>query len=330
MGNLHARNYLSMPEAEIVAVYDVIPEAAKKLAAFCKADMYGDMSKILEKDDIDAIVICTPPPTHRDIAVEAAKRNKHIALEKPIARTIKEADDIIAAVRKAGVKLLVDHQMRFTHQRIKRFIERGAIGRVTVIKATIPGWTPVASWYYEEEIGGGVTIDTCVHITDAFRWLVGSEVNRVYAEGGALVLERAKEKKTHDNVEILMRFQNGAIGEIYGTWSAKAGSLKLDIYGTDGSIFIDSMNSPIKMFSKENFIDLEPENPILQGWNFLTSHIAREEFGWFLSDRHFIDCVIKDEKPAISGEEAKAALEIVLAAHESAKTGKIVKLPLQA
>lgn len=327
MGNLHVRNYLLMPEVKIVAVCDVVPEAAKKLAAFCKADMYTDVSKLLERDDINAVAICVPTLMHRDIAVEAAGHHKHIALEKPIARTLEDADDIINAARKAGVKFMVCHQMRITHQRVKRIIERGAIGRITVIKATIPGWTPVASWFYEDEVGGGVTIDTCVHCADALRWLVGSEVSRVYAEGDALVLERSKEKKTPDNVEILMKFQNGVIGEIYGTWSAKAGSLRLDIYGSEGSIFVDSMSNPIKVFSKEGFIDLEPENSVSKGWNFLSTRIAREE-GWFPSDRHFIDCIIKDEKPLISGEDARAALEIVLAAHESAKIGKPVKLPL--
>ncbi len=331
MGNLHARNYMSISESDIVGVYDFVPEVAKSLAAFCRAKMYTNLSDILENSDIDAVAICTPPHTHRDLAVEAAKHKKHILLEKPIARTLKGADDIINAVKKFGVKLLVSHQSRFGLAKVKRSIENGAIGQVTVIKSTVLGWTPpsASSWYHKENIGGGVTIDTCSHQADLFRWLVNSEVSRVYAEGDALVLDGAKKEKTHDNVEILLKFKNGVIGEIYGSWSQKAGSGKLDIYGTEGSLFVDSMGSPIRLFAKKNFTDLEPEDLVSQGWNFLNRLSLREEGGWFQSDKHFIDCLINDKAPLISGEDGKAALEIVLAAYESAKTRKPITLPLK-
>jgi predicted dehydrogenase len=280
-------------------------------------------------DDIDAVDICVPHNLHGKMAVSAAEAGKHVLLEKPIATTLSDADKIISASKKTGIKLMIAENVRFVpaHQIAKRLIEDGIIGRVFLTRShqggsEIERMMDPKSWKGTyDKCGGGVLIDSGVHRLELFRSLLG-EVDSVYAWTAKQVVKL--ENKAEDNALVLLRFKNGAIGQLDSSWSIMSPwNESIDLYGTDGSMLIDlSKGSPTSIFSKKMrergwFQPLVEHSPT--GW--WADSIMREV-------EAFVDSITEDKEPEVTGEDGRATLEIALAAYESAKTRKETKLPL--
>lgn len=324
MGKFHIQSFSEIKEARLVGVMDSTLARAKSLASKYGVDAYSDMDKLLTRDDLDGIVVCTPTYTHKSIIVKAAEAGKHVYCEKPMARTLKECDEMIKVAEKNKVKLMVSLVARFYFKKIKTLIDHGVVGDISVIRSSLLAWTPGPDWFYDREKGGGMIIDSSMHCADLLRWLTGSEVNRVYAESGAFVLERSKKAGTEDNAIYMLRFKNGTIGEVYGSWSGKGmGGYILEVFGNRGTIFSHPLNQPLMVFSEKNI----PKASIPKGINLVSFEPwLYKEVGWLDAIDHFVKCVLKDENPMISGRDGKAALEIVLAACKSAQTHKPVWL----
>jgi len=333
VADAHARGYLTIPsKAKIMATVDINKAIAKQRAAEWGAEIWlTDYERLLRMDNIDAVDICVPHYLHAEIAVAAAEAGKHILLEKPIATTLNDADKIISASRKAGVKLMIAENVRFVpaHRFAKNLLDDGVIGKVFLTRSHQGGselerMMDPKSWKgTPDRCGGGVLIDSGVHRIELFRWLLG-EVENVYAWTSKQVVKL--EGKCEDNVLVMLRFKNGALGQLDSSWTVVSPwNETMDLYGTDGTILIDlSWTRPLAFYSRK----AKSRN---DAW--LRPSIEHSPTDWWVNSikretQSFVDCILEDKEPEVKGEDGKATLEIALAAYKSARTGKVVKLPL--
>jgi predicted dehydrogenase len=316
-----------LPEAKLVAVCDINEERAKAMAKKYDAEAwYTDYIKLLKRDDIDAVSICTPNFLHCEQTVAAAKHGKHVLVEKPMAVTIEECDKMIEACEKANVKLMVGANPRFDpqNQQIKEIFDKGTIGKILQIKyhAAYGGpfvfWPAVSDWFFDKvKVGGGCIQDFGTHIIDLFRWLT-RDVSSVFAIGGTL----QKNIEAEDNAVLLLTFKHGGIGEIDISWAYDGWNMSSEIIGSEGAIFVREPPSPVSIYTYNPNLEL-PEGmmqprSVLNVKQMMASQKAKIQ--------HFIVSVAEDKKPLVNGRDGKAALEVVIAAYESMKTGKRILL----
>ena len=323
----HLPAYYEMPEAKLIAVCDVNEERAKLMAKKYDAEAwYTDYIKLLEREDIDAVSICTPNYLHCDQTVAAAKHGKHVLVEKPMATTLEECDKMIKACEKANVKLMIGANPRFEpqNQKIKEILDRGFIGRILQIKyhAAYGGplvfWPAVSDWFFNKsKVGGGCLQDFGTHIIDLFRWFAG-DVSSVFAIGGTL----QKNIEAEDNAILLLTFKRGGIGEIDISWTHKGWEMSAEIIGSEGAIFVREPHSPISICTDKVGLNMpkamiQPQFPL---------DVAQMMVSQQSKIKHFVMSIIENRKPLVEGRDGRAALEVVLAAYESMKSGKKVLL----
>lgn len=220
------------PQAELTAVCD--PKADRVAQAQAKFQVRTgstDYREVLARPDVDAVSICVPPALHCEISVAAAKEGKHILLEKPMARTVEESEEIAAAARKHGISLMLGHEKRFSLacEKIRQMIDEGRLGQVFYLNVQwgasvklaperlIPeGYRESYLWRWQDEsVGGGILQDHLPHYVDLWRWWTGSEVETVCAEVQNIsrdYLRRPEIGIWEDFGSVLMRFANGAVG----------------------------------------------------------------------------------------------------------------------
>ena len=313
----YARVLKELPNAELAAIYDDDPDRLAKAAETYKVDKkYSDYYKLLEKENIDAVIVASENTKHHDLVIAAAEHGKHIICEKPLATTLKDADEMIEAARKHGVKLQTAFVMRYheTTVEVKRLIDRGEIGEILAITTTNHGKYP-GLWFADPKLaGGGAVMDHTVHTADLMRWYTGDEVDTVYAKIGVNI---RPELLSEDNALILLKFRKGVLGSIDCSWSRPDnwpiwGDVYLGIFGTEGYILVDAFRSCITLASKGETLK----------WIYFGPDCDKEMI------RDFIKCIEEDKEPKASGWDGRQALEIALAAYESHKKGEPVKLPL--
>ena len=210
----HLPWYWENPNAELIAVCDANEQAARKAADRWQAKhCYTDYQDLLRLNEIDAISICAPVWTHYEIVIAAAKAGKHILCEKPMARSSQEANEMRHAAQESNVQLMIGFVKRFNPSflEIKEIIDKGLIGRVYHIDVHWnlffpPGTRESQTFSEDKRIGGGVILDNCSHYIDFSRWVLGSEVDTVYAETSNVIPGRIYE----DQATLIMRFKNQA------------------------------------------------------------------------------------------------------------------------
>lgn len=314
--------YAEIPQAKLVAVTDVNPEAADAVRTkYGIARTYATHHELLADKDVDAVVICSPTPTHAAITIEAARAGKHIFCQKPMALTLEDCDAMVAAAGKAGVVLQIGFMLRFTPPfgEAKKWIDEGEIGDVIGLTSSLFGWVPSADWFYDPKIGGGVLIDTLSHTFDLFRWYNG-DFATVYASGGAYVLDGARRFGTPDNVMAHFRFKNGTMGNLYGSWTSGYGDLTVQVYGTNGTISIDLMEKQGGRFYIRN---RRGENSRPQGWSNMG---ILWKYGYQGEARHFVMTLLGKAQPMPTGEDGREAIRALLLADKSMRSGEVVKL----
>jgi len=353
----HLSCYKRIPEVDLIAVADIVPERAKAAAEeFGAKFWYSDYRKLLDRDDIDAVSIATPHGTHAEIAIHAAEAGKHMLCEKPLATNVKEADAMINAAKKGGVKLMTGYQNRFTplFQKIKELLDKEAIGQVYEISTIGSSWHSAAPWFYQKEkSGGGIGLDSIIYTAYEWNCWIG-KVDSVYAfcdtrfpereatehwlppnikteaSKSVISLRKIRVKVTvEDSFSCLIRFVNGAVGLIYRSWASRArvGERLSEIDGSDGCIIY---NSPMLTglgidLAVKTIRDLPG---LLQDWNYIQLPRLAHGEPWFLRAKHFVDCIIQDKEPIVTGEDGRNAVEVVQAAYISSSERKPVKLPL--
>jgi len=330
--DIHMESYHRfVPEATVTAVYTRKAEKAKAFAEkYHIPEWYDDIDTLLKNADCDVVDICLPNYLHAEATLKAAAAGKHIIIEKPLSVTLKEADEMIAACKKAGVKLMYAEELCFApkYERARHMVKEGAIGDIYMLKQAEKHSGPHSDWFYDVNLaGGGVLMDMGCHGIAWFRWMLNnSKAVSVYATMNT-VLHKGR-TKGEDNSVVIIEFENGIIGVVENSW-AKHGGMddRSEIHGTGGVIFADLFmgNSAIS-YSKHGYGYAMEKADTTVGWSFTVFEEAFNQ-GYPHELQHFIDCVQNNKQPVVTGEDGRAVLEIIYAAYASAGSGKKIQLP---
>ena len=315
IGRIHIKNISSqIKNVNLVGVADVDAGRAQEVAEkYDNVQWYDSYEQMFEDDNIEAVLISATANTHKDIIVSAANRRKHIFCEKPIAITLEDADISLAAVEKTGVLMQIGFMRRFDHtiSSAKREIDKGTIGKPLVFKAISrnPNERPDLE---DIQVNGGLITGSAVHDIDLARWFMGSEVVRVYAEGGVLAYPEYKGTGEVDVALTTLTFQNGTIGHIEACfWSSYGYDTRLEIMGSEGALQVGYLQH-------DHYFLL---NKLGVRHNVVPSWEERFQQAFVTEMQHFVNCIVRNETPLVTGFDGKKALEIALATMRSYQKG---------
>lgn len=323
-GMIHARDYNgNVPGAQLVALCDPFEPNLKAAQDELGVERtYADYRDALKDPDVDAVVVVTPTGTHQQIVCDAAAAGKHVFCEKPMASSVEECEQMIAACHEANVKLQLGFMRRFDKgfRRAKEVVDSGAIGDITLVKSLTHGPSEPKEWMYDITKSGGPIGEVNSHDLDCLRWIVGSEVKSVRAIGHNF---RSPEKREqypnyYDTVAMLLEFQNGVLGMIDGAQYVQYGyDARAEVLGTKGLVTVGSQRDNSVTVAQAGMTLGADSMPT---WRTLFKDAYVEE------DRAFANCVLNDTDPEVTGQDGLMALRLVNAALESLLEGRAVEL----
>lgn len=313
-GMIHARNFArSVPNARLVAMVDPVKETA---ISACQElgikTWYDDYRQALASSDIDAVVVVTPTAYHRQIVVDAAVAGKHILCEKPMAMTVDECQAMIDATEKASVKLQLAFMRRFddSFMHAKERVDSGEIGDVVSVKSLTHGPSVPQRWMYDISKSNGPLAEVSSHDIDALHWYADSYISEVYAIADNYRCPDAREEYPdfYDNVIMNCRFSSGAQGFVDGAQGVAYGyDSRVEILGTRGIIHVGKMQNWNVMTVTASGMS----TPFVKSWQNLFLDAYR------LEDAHFVECILTDTRPRVTGRDGLEAVKVVLAGNRS-------------
>jgi scyllo-inositol 2-dehydrogenase (NAD+) len=320
MGQIYASHLAALSQVQLVSVSDVVADRAEATAdKFGAGSWTTDYGEILGDAAIQAVFVTSPTSTHREVVMSAAQAGKAIFCEKPIALSLKDTDDMIAAIDQHGVMFQAGFMRRFDrgYAAAKQKIEAGAIGKPVTFKSI--GRDPFCPdlEYARPNVSGGLILDMAIHDFDLGRWLMDAEVQRVYTEGGTLAFPQLNTVGDIDNAVVNMRFVNGGLGNVEVSRNAIYGyDIRTEILGTEGGINVGYYRqTPLLVMTGDGIhYDMVP-------------YIV-ERFGdaYRAQTADFVERVRNDRAPAVNARDARAALVIGLAATDSYHQARPVEL----
>lgn len=301
----------SVEAADFVSIADSNEENRLQMAQrFNVPESYPGHEALLDQSDVEAVVIVTPTSTHVEIVCAAAAAGKHIFVEKPLALTVAGCDEAIAAAESAGVKLQVGFMRRFdpAYVAAKAKIDDGVIGEPVMFKSTGRDPWRTSLKYAQREASGGLILDMAIHDFDAGRWLMGSDVQRTYAEGGCLVFPELAGVGDIDNAVINLKFANGAVGNVDVSRNAIYGyDIRTEVIGSEGSVMIGGLQHTSMFTLTKNSV----------AHDTIPGFMERFADAYAAELRAFVQAVLDDRDVPVSGHDARAATAIGLAATRS-------------
>ena len=299
-GRNHTRVLSELPSANLKSVVDIDKNSVRTLAQRYHIQNCTDPDRAFNDPEIDAVTICTPTVTHADLALRAIQAGKHVLVEKPMTNNIHEAKTLIKAAKKNGVHLSVGFVERFNPavREAMRIIDQGTIGRVILAHTRRVSRWPV-------RIGDvGVIKDLAIHDVDIVNKLFEAEAATVYSTAGNI------QHSFEDYANIIMSFPSKRAAFIETNWLTPRKVRTLTITGTEGIINVEYINQTLTI---EN--DRQTTQPMIQ-----TAEPLRLEL------ESFINSIINDTQPEVTGEDGLRALKVCEAAIKSARTGEKVIL----
>ena len=271
IANIHAESYARfVHDAEVVAVYGRDKAHAEAFAAahgypvaLKRTDgggahgipaAYGDIDELLAAEQVDVVDICLPNYLHHEACLKAAGANKHVIIEKPLALTLEQADEMIEACRSRGLKLMYAEELCFApkYERVRALVEAGAVGDVYMLKQAEKHSGPHSRWFYQKETaGGGVMMDMGCHALAWFRWMnKNNPVKSVYADMKTVLHKETTD--CDDNTVTLVEFENGVTCIAEDSW-AKHGGMddRIEVYGTKGMMETERFGDGITVYIEE-------------------------------------------------------------------------------
>ena len=290
IGRVHLRSCMRLENARLIAVADVSKQALKLAKKLGVPDTYADYHDLLNKTNIDAVIIALPTHLHAEVAKTAAENHKHVLLEKPLARSTFEGKEILDAANKYNVTMAVGYPLRFSrpYQELKARMASGELGEIQIAYATnistgpfehrtVTGEPiPVPEWWWKKELtGGGALMDLGSHMVNITRWCFGDVVEAKSYLGYRLNMNQ------EDHAVCLLKFARGEIGVISVGWFSQRFQHELKVFGTAGHA-TTARNPSSKMRIALQLILRKPSNFSLP----------------FVGEiQNFIDCIKNDEKP---------------------------------
>lgn len=326
-------------KAELVCTCDIIHEKAEKrkkeyinkLGKDIEVKVYTDYKKMLDNEDIDIVTIATESGYHPQIAMYCMKKGKNAIVEKPMALSINDADDMIKCAKENNVKLCISHQNRFNPpiQKLRKAIDENRFGRLINGTARVL-WNRNMSYYEQApwrgtwKLDGGTLMNQCIHDIDLLQWMMGGEIDSVYAQCDTFL----RDIEAEDFGAVIIRFRNGSIGIVEGSACVYPKNLEetLSVFGEKGAVCIGGLAvNKIETWRFQDNKDDEDEILKKQGEDPDTVY----GFGHIPLFNDMIDAVNNNREPLVNGEEGKKGMSIVLAAYKSRLTGLPVKFPFK-
>ncbi len=330
----HCRALAEIENAELAGVYDIVPERAQEAAATFNTTAYATLPELFNA--VDSVTVCTPGGLHAEVGLQAAKAGKHVLCEKPIDIHLDKAERLIKECRSRGLKLGVISQHRFAPgvREVKEMLEKGALGKVLHCDVhnkwyRTQGYYDSGDWRGTRELDGGCMMNQGIHYIDLGQWLMGG-VQNVQCRAFTL----AHDMECEDAAYAFIEYKNGAIGLLQVATTCYPGfAERVEICGTIGSVVIEG--------DKITFTDIDP-NAAESGFygKGVTAHpvppaqpnsaAANPLSLWDILHREqiedFVNAILEDRDPFVTGEEAIKPVQEILACYESAANkGAIVE-----
>lgn len=310
MGQIHARILARHVErARLVAVADIDAERARLAAERLGVPhWYDNPADLLARSDVHAVYVVTSSHTHVELVEAAARVGKDIFCEKPLALTLAETDQAIAAAERAGVRLQLGFMRRTQTEylRLKHAIQSGELGQPALFRSTQrDAHAPPAS-FCDPAVSGGIFVDMGIHEFDLARWLFEDEIKAVQAVGTAIVFPEIAAVGDFDNVCVNLQFQCGAVGTVDLSRNARYGDdIRTEVLGSKGAMFVGAWPGEQALARDPNALAFDQYCP---------------------ESLAFVNAILDGSELPATGVDSRAALTIALAARESAQTGKTIAL----
>lgn len=327
----HLPELAANEHAKIEATCDVVFKRAEEMAKKYDAKPYKDYKQMLKEADLDAVVVCTPNYLHAPITIAALEAGKHVLCEKPMATSAEEAEEMIATAKKNGKFLMIGHNQRLMppHVKAKELLQSGILGKVLTFRTCFGHAGPESwcidksadTWFFrKKEAFVGAMGDLGVHKADLIRWLLDDEVDEVsafvetlektYPDGSLIDVD--------DNATCILKMKSGAVGNLIASWTYKGGE--------DNTTTLYCEKGVLRITGRQ---DIQVEVHLRSGEKqfYRVGEIATNErqVASGIPDM-FVDSILNNEPPEISGEEGLKALKIVIACLKAAETGQTTKV----
>lgn len=348
VGTLHAAALQALPESAFTAVCDGDLQRAQAFAQRYDVRPYSDTREMVERENLQVVVVCTPHPVHARATIEAASAGANVLVEKPLASNLSDCDAMIEAARAAKVSLGVVSQRRFFEPvlRMRQAIEEGRIGRPVLGVVVMLNWRDEA--YYRSDPwrgrwdteGGGVLVNQSPHHLDLLQWLMGpiDEINGYVANLNHPYIE------VEDSAVASIRFRSGGLGSIVTSLCQKPGIYaKIHIHGSNGASVGVQTDSGASFVAGMSGFSAPPHNDLwtIPGEEQMLDHFEREDrlrlegldpvyHYHSLQVREFLQAVLEDRPPQVTGEDGRIVVEMFEAIYRSSKTGRAERFPLKA
>ncbi|MCY3947458.1 MAG: inositol 2-dehydrogenase [Anaerolineaceae bacterium] len=308
-----------IPDAGVEIIADPFGNVAAETAENFDIPRHTtDHRDLLEDESIDAVIICTTTNTHAPLMEEAARAGKHIFCEKPIDLDVARIDQALAAVKDAGVMLQVGFNRRFdpNHRRVRHAIEAGEIGDPHILHIISRDPYPAPMSYTRNS--GGIFVDMTVHDFDLARYLIGSEIEEIYATGTINIVPELAELGDLDTTLLIMRFQNGVLGMIDNSRKAVFGyDQRVEVFGSGGSAKTDNRYDNAVTISDGASIRRDP--PFEFFMERYTESFAREM-------ESFVRALTEGTPIEVDGFDGRMPVVMGLAAFLSHERGRPVRM----
>lgn len=323
IGARRARVTRDHPRTHLAAVADIDPACAHEVAAGA-ADVLGEWRGILERDDVHIVVVATPNAFLGEIAIAALESGRHVLMEKPMGRDLREARRIAdaAALSERVLRIGFNHRYHPAVRRAAELVHAGAIGRIVTLRARYghggrPGLE--REWRSDPALaGGGELIDQGVHVVDLFHWLAGMP-DEAFAFVQTAVWQIAP---LEDNAYGLLRFRDGAVGQLHASMTQWKNLFSLEVQGESGAVVVEGLGGS---YGTERLLVMERAfeggAPAIREEKF-----AGEDVSWALEWDAFLRAIDGTGGEAGGPDDGVAAMRIVDALYRSAQSGRLVRV----
>ena len=346
VAHLHAKALQNLAESDFVAVWSRTPSTAEKFSEQYGVKPYRDISQMVRQEALDLVIICTPHPFHRDPTNQAMEAGANVLVEKPLASSLDDCDSMIETAEKCGKSLGVISQRRWYApvMRVKQAIDQGKIGDPVLGTINMLGWRDEAyynadpwrgSWMEE---GGGVLVNQAPHQLDILLWYMG-EIDELFGMWGNL---NHPYIEVEDTALALIRFKNGALGNIIVSNSEKPGIYgKVHVHGKNGAsagvqtdggaMFVAGMSSVLEP-PVNDLWSIPGEEKMLEKWKkddsaFFNS-IDPTVYYMERQIEDFMKSLDEGREPLVSGLDGRKTVELFTAIYRSQRDNKVIKFPL--
>lgn len=319
-----------IPHARLASVCDIQLDRASMIGKKMGIPFYTDMHEMMHQEAIDVVVVLTESGLHADHVVELAQYGKHIVVEKPMALTLSDADRMILACDRAGVKLFVVKQNRFNVPvlKLREALEQGRFGKLVMGTVRVR-WSRTQAYYDQDlwrgtwAMDGGVLANQASHHVDLLEWMLGDPLSVFAIAKTALV-----DIETEDTAAVLIRFTNGAFGVIEATTAVRPKDLEgsLSILGEKGSVVIEGF--AVNQMKTWSFVEPLPgDEEVLENYSVNPPNVYG--FGHQAYYNHVVESILNNTKQLVDGFEGRKSLELISAIYESIETKREVFLRFQ-